>query len=158
MAAKTGTSRLVSETKVDEEDAYAWTDGRFHHVAAFTGFLPAERPQVSITVILEDITAGLTGSTAAGPVFSDLARLSIRELGIAPSHPAETDAATLAGSSGRVRSTPASAPASTRSSDDAGTRSDDESDDAGTSAGSTRRSTSGTASTSNASTRRDGER
>ena len=110
VAAKTGTSRMVSETLVDDEDAYAWADGRFHHVAAFTGYLPAERPQVSITVILEDITSGLTGSTAAGPVFSDLARLSIRELGIAPSHPAETDAASLAGSSGRVRSTPAAAP------------------------------------------------
>ncbi len=111
VAAKTGTSRLVSDTKVDDEDAYTWVDGRFHHVAAFTGYLPAERPQVSITVILEDITSGLTGSTAAGPVFSDLARLSIRELGIAPSHLAETDAASLAGDgSNRVRSTPAVAP------------------------------------------------
>ena len=48
------------------------------------GFLPADRPQVSITVIIEDSSAGLTGATAAGPVFSDLAKLSIRELGIAP--------------------------------------------------------------------------
>ena len=145
VAAKTGTSRLVSETKVDDEDAYAWTDGRFHHVAAFTGYLPAERPQVSITVILEDITAGLTGSTAAGPVFSDLARLSIRELGIAPSHPAETDAAHLAGSSGRVRSTPASAPASTSGEDTAtrkGKNDTDTDSSAGTTAGTGSRSSS----------------
>ena len=114
VAAKTGTSRLVAETQVDAEDAYTWADGGFHYVAAFTGYLPAERPQVSITVILEDTTNGLTGSTAAGPVFSDLARLSIRELGIAPSHLAETDAASRAGDgSGRVRSMPAAAPAST---------------------------------------------
>ncbi len=153
VAAKTGTSRLVSETKVDDEDAYAWVDGRFHHVAAFTGYLPAERPQVSITVILEDITSGLTGSTAAGPVFSDLARLSIRELGIAPSHPAETDAASLAGSNGRVRSTPAAAPTSTdgsASTDGAGTdgasTDDDDTDTADTRTGRAGRSV-GTAGT-----------
>ncbi len=85
VAAKTGTSRLVSPDRVDDLDGYVWADGRFHYVAAFTGYLPADRPQVSITVLLEDTAPGLTGGTAAGPVFSDLAKLSIRELGIAPS-------------------------------------------------------------------------
>jgi len=84
IAAKTGTSRMAAQTQLDKADGYAWVDGRYHYLAAFTGFLPADRPQVSITVILEDITPGLTGSTAAGPVFSELAHLSIRELGIAP--------------------------------------------------------------------------
>ncbi len=85
IAAKTGTSRMAAKTQLDKTDGYAWADGRYHYLAAFTGFLPAQRPQVSITVILDDITPGLTGSSAAGPVFSDLAHLSIRELGIAPS-------------------------------------------------------------------------
>lgn len=84
VAAKTGTSRLAASTRVDAEDGYLWSDGRFHHLAAFSGFLPADRPQVSITVLLEDIAPGLTGGTAAAPVFSELAKLSIRELGIAP--------------------------------------------------------------------------
>ena len=66
VAAKTGTSRMVSPDKVNTKDAYMWADGRYHYVAAFTGFLPADRPQVSITVIIEDSSAGLTGATAAG--------------------------------------------------------------------------------------------
>lgn len=102
VAAKTGTSRMVSPEKVNSKDAYMWADGRYHYVAAFTGFLPADRPQVSITVLIEDATAGLTGATAAGPVFADLAKLSIRELAIAPSGSAEA-----AGSGGAVRAAPA---------------------------------------------------
>lgn len=86
VAAKTGTSRMVGDMGTTGEDGYTWSDGRRHHLAAFTGYLPADRPEVSITVILEDVAPGLTGSTAAGPVFSELAKLSIRELGIAPSH------------------------------------------------------------------------
>ncbi len=84
VAAKTGTSRMAAPEVTEKSDGYRWSDGRYHHLAAFTGFLPAERPQVSITVLLEDVKSGLYGSSAAGPVFSNLARLSIRELGIAP--------------------------------------------------------------------------
>jgi cell division protein FtsI (penicillin-binding protein 3) len=105
VAAKTGTSRMVSPDKVNTKDAYMWADGRYHYVAAFTGFLPADRPQVSITVIIEDSSAGLTGATAAGPVFGDLAKLSIRELGISPA--GSTRPAT---DSGPVRAAPAAGP------------------------------------------------
>ncbi len=84
IAAKTGTSRMPSPKRVDRSDGYMWEDGRYHYLAAFTGFLSAERPQVSITVILDDVNSGLYGSTAAGPIFSQIARLSIRDLGIAP--------------------------------------------------------------------------
>lgn len=83
VAAKTGTSRIVAN-RHNPEDGYLWQDGNYHHSAAFSGFLPASRPQVSITVLLYDVSQGLMGSSAAGPVFSDLARLSIRELNIAP--------------------------------------------------------------------------
>jgi cell division protein FtsI (penicillin-binding protein 3) len=91
---------MVSPEVVDRTDAYMWPDGRYHYVAAFTGFLPADRPEVSITVLIEDSRAGLTGATAAGPVFGDLAKLAIRELGVAPS-------AAATGSTGRVRAAPA---------------------------------------------------
>ena len=114
VAAKTGTSRMAAENQLDAKDGYLWEDGVYHYLAAFTGFLPAERPQVAITVILDDITSGLTGSTAAGPIFSDLARLSIRELGIAPTSSAtmSTDESALTpgtsqDSDGRVRAAPA---------------------------------------------------
>ncbi len=105
VAAKTGTSRMVSPERVDRKDAYRWIDGIYHYVATFTGYFPADRPEVAITVIIEDSTPGLTGATAAGPIFSELAKLSIRELGIAPSG-APDDPAT----SGLLRATPASTP------------------------------------------------
>lgn len=108
VAAKTGTSRMVSPDKVNTKDAYMWADGRYHYVAAFTGFLPADRPQVSITVLIEDAAAGLTGATAAGPIFRDLATLSIRELGIAPSGSTGTVDA-----GGPVRAVPAAAATAT---------------------------------------------
>jgi cell division protein FtsI (penicillin-binding protein 3) len=106
VAAKTGTSRMVSPESVDSKDAYMWPDGRYHYVAAFTGFFPADRPQVSITVLIEDSAAGLTGATAAGPIFGDLAKLAIRELSIAPD-----GAAQASSEEGLVRAAPAAAPA-----------------------------------------------
>lgn len=113
VAAKTGTGRMPSPTKVVKGDDYMWPDGRYHYVTTFTGYLPVDRPQVSITVMLFDTAPGLYGATAAGPVFSDLAKLSIRELSIAP----VGDAATTVGAgtgdptagASPVRSAPATA-------------------------------------------------
>lgn len=107
VAAKTGTGRMPSPEKVDEEDAYIWPDGTYHHVTTFAGYLPADRPQVSITVMLFDTAHGLTGSTSAGPVFSDLARLAIRELSIAPTSSEAAAASGDADDDGLVRSAPA---------------------------------------------------
>lgn len=117
VAAKTGTSRMVSPERVDRKDAYRWIDGTYHYVSAFTGFFPADRPEVAITVIIEDSTPGLTGATAAGPVFSELAKLSIRELGIAPA--GLLDAQTAAGP---VRAVPASSSSGTTSTGTTGTQ------------------------------------
>ena len=83
-AAKTGTSRMPSPDRADSEDGYIWADGQYHYLNAFTGYLPLDDPQLSVTVLLEDVDAGLTGSSGAGPVFHELARLGIRELSIAP--------------------------------------------------------------------------
>lgn len=105
VAAKTGTGRMPSPDKVDPTNAYIWRDGRYHHVTTFAGYFPADRPQVSITVMMFDTADGLTGSTSAGPVFSDLSRLAIRELSIAPG--AAGPAAAVTASS--VRSVPATA-------------------------------------------------
>lgn len=123
VAAKTGTSRMV-----DENGSYVWDDQRGHYVAAFTGYFPANRPEVAITVILSDVPEGMTGSSAAGPVFSDLAKLSIRELGIAPSHLVGA-AAGFADGAVRYRAAPAAAPVTTPTSASAGRDSDGEGDD-----------------------------
>jgi len=109
VAAKTGTSRMVSDAGGVGRDPYMWSDGRYHYLAAFTGYLPADRPEVSITVILSDVNDGLTGSTGAGPAFSELAKLSIRELGIAPSHLAAAAAGRNVGTGELYRAAPAPA-------------------------------------------------
>ena len=75
---------MVSPQRVDKTDGYRWADGNYHYVTTFTGFFPVDNPQVSITVMLQDTPAGSSGSLTAGPIFSDLSRLAIRELGIAP--------------------------------------------------------------------------
>jgi hypothetical protein len=99
---------MPSPTKTVKDDDYIWPDGMYHHVTTFAGFLPADRPQVSITVMMFDTAQGLTGSLAAGPVFSDLAKLSIRELSIAPSNSASS-ATTTVNAGQPVRSAPATA-------------------------------------------------
>jgi hypothetical protein len=76
---------MPAADRADALDGYLWADGRYHYLNAFAGYLPVDDPQVSITVLLEDVAPGLTGSSGAGPVFSELARLSIRELGVTPS-------------------------------------------------------------------------
>ena len=107
-AAKTGTGRMPSPKRVDSKDDYVWADGTYHYVTTFAGYLPADRPQVSITVLLFDTPPGSTGGATSGPVFAELARSSIRELGIAPS---SGDAASAASSGpARIRSAPAASP------------------------------------------------
>jgi len=115
VAAKTGTSRMPSPKRVDRKDGYVWEDGLRHYVTTFTGFFPVDDPQVSITVMLDDTPPGSSGSATAGPVFSDLAHLSIRELGIAPSTNTATPAASASSTTasavkpvtGPVRAAPA---------------------------------------------------
>ncbi|MFZ4668877.1 MAG: peptidoglycan D,D-transpeptidase FtsI family protein [Microthrixaceae bacterium] len=120
-AAKTGTGRMPSPKRVDSTDDYVWADGTYHYVATFAGYLPADRPQVSITVLLFDTPPGSTGGGTSGPVFAELARSSIRELGIAPS---SGDAASAASAGpARIRSAPATAPNAASSSTSSSTSS-----------------------------------
>ncbi len=107
VAAKTGTGRMPSPEHVDSKDAYVWSDGRYHYVTTFAGYFPADRPQVSITVMVFDTAPGSSGAATAGPVFSDLAHLAIRELSIPPAADATTDPSTGPGRAGPVRSVPA---------------------------------------------------
>ncbi len=100
VAAKTGTGRMPSPERVDPSDDYVWADGTYHYVTTFAAYLPADRPQVSITVLLFDTPPGSSGAGTAGPVFAELARTSIRELGIAPS-------SVVAASTDRIRAAPA---------------------------------------------------
>lgn len=79
VAGKTGTSRKL-------------VDGRYsnaHHVASFSGFLPAGDPRVAITVVVDEpVLPGVGyGGKVCAPVFRRIAERCIRRLEIPPANP-----------------------------------------------------------------------
>ncbi len=78
VAGKTGTTQKI-------------VDGRYstsHHIGSFVGFFPANRPQVQITVVVNDgrlPTGGIAyGGTVAAPSFKRIGEQLIPYLGIRP--------------------------------------------------------------------------
>ncbi len=64
-AGKTGTTqKLVEETRPDGSTKQVYS--RKHHVASFVGFFPATRPQVVISVIVDDADAPTPAGVAYG--------------------------------------------------------------------------------------------
>lgn len=76
VAGKTGTAK-----KIDAEGHYT-----NRYVASFIGFLPASRPRVVVTAILDEPQT-VYGGVAAAPLFQHVARYAIQRLGIEPSAP-----------------------------------------------------------------------
>lgn len=82
VAGKTGTAR-----KPQASGGYEDAEGNYHYVATFAGFVPANRPALSVTVVIDEPTSDIFGGTVAAPVFRRLAEEGLRHLAIAP--PAE---------------------------------------------------------------------
>jgi cell division protein FtsI (penicillin-binding protein 3) len=83
VAGKTGTGY-----KVFDNGTYEGDEGQRKYFATFVGFFPADDPQVTILVSIDEpdpTTRDRFGGTAAAPVFADLAQVAIRELQIVPS-------------------------------------------------------------------------
>lgn len=81
IAGKTGTA-----FKAADNGTY-WTDaGTRKYYASFVGFFPAEDPQVTVLVSVDEpaATNERFGGTAAAPVFAELAPMLLPELGIEP--------------------------------------------------------------------------
>ncbi len=79
VAGKTGTTQKIIGGRYSEH----------HHVASFVGFFPASRPQVAISVIIDDADAQAPGGVAYGakvaaPSFKRLAERLIPYLDIKP--------------------------------------------------------------------------
>ena len=73
------------------DDAYRDAAGFRHMASSFMGFLPAENPQLSILVVLNDVTnINNSGGKIAAPVFSDIADFATRLLNISPTTEAVT--------------------------------------------------------------------
>jgi cell division protein FtsI (penicillin-binding protein 3) len=114
VAGKTGTAR-----KPLPEGGYQDAAGNYHYVANFVGFVPAEDPELSIIVVIDEPAGDIFGGTVAAPVFADLAQYGLRLFKIAPplveEAPEPDTAAAEAAEAGivealepeRVRATPA---------------------------------------------------
>ncbi len=82
IAGKTGTGFIAQP-----DGGYELPDGSKAYYASFVGFLPAEDPQVTILVSIDQPRPDSNdrfGGTAAAPVFRELAPTMIHELGIEP--------------------------------------------------------------------------
>jgi cell division protein FtsI (penicillin-binding protein 3) len=76
---KTGTARKPQDT-----GTYRDLAGNYHYVAAFTGIVPAEDPELSIIVVVDEPKATIYGGSAAAPIFADLAKFALNRFRIPP--------------------------------------------------------------------------
>ena len=82
IAGKTGTGY-----KIQSDGTYGTDEGGRKYFASFVGFLPAEDPQVTVLVSIDEPDAGSRdrfGGTAAAPVFANIGGVVARELRIKP--------------------------------------------------------------------------
>ena len=111
----TGTAAAVPQYRVAGKTGTAWkvfddgsgtlsygSDGNRRYVMSFAGFLPADDPQISIVVTVDEPNTGRNAGIVAAPVFADIAQYALRILAIPP-----TQAVT---STELVRGTPAPGP------------------------------------------------
>ncbi|WP_420638277.1 penicillin-binding transpeptidase domain-containing protein [Candidatus Poriferisocius sp.] len=79
IAGKTGTGQ-----KVLSDGNYEDSEGFSRYTATFAGFYPAEDPQLSMIVVIDEPVTNFYASQAAAPLFADLAKYSLQRLRIAP--------------------------------------------------------------------------
>ncbi|MCY4256921.1 MAG: penicillin-binding protein 2 [bacterium] len=79
VAGKTGTGLKASAQGNYEDDS-----GRRNYTATFAGFFPADDPQLSMIVVIDEPQTNYYASGAAAPLFAELASYSLQRLRIAP--------------------------------------------------------------------------
>ena len=79
VAAKTGTAR-----KVLDNGTYTDAGGNYHYITTVAGFFPAEKPAVSMIVVLEEPCDTYFASQVNAPLYGRLAAFTLRHLQITP--------------------------------------------------------------------------
>jgi len=78
VAGKTGTTQKIIDGKYSNR----------HHVASFSGYLPAEDPKIAVTILVDEPTMKKGrlgyGGSVAGPAFQNVAKKIIGYMGIKP--------------------------------------------------------------------------
>lgn len=82
VAGKTGTAEMA------EGGGYSGNK----YVASFMGFIPVEEPRIAILVKIEEPQGAIWGGVVSAPVFSEVGKTVLWELGIPPSRPLENGA------------------------------------------------------------------
>lgn len=59
------------------------------YMASFAGFLPADKPEITIVVVVEEPQPYHTGGVVAAPVFAQIAEQTVRYLNLEPTEPVE---------------------------------------------------------------------
>jgi len=78
VAGKTGTA-----WKPLDDGGYGEETGEQKYVASFAGFLPADDPELSIIVVIDEpVGSTYSGGKAAAPVFAEFAQFAVRQLRI----------------------------------------------------------------------------
>jgi cell division protein FtsI (penicillin-binding protein 3) len=77
VAGKTGTAQ--------KPEAGGYSPSRY--TASFVGFLPAERPEIGIVVVIDEPQPVHTGGRVAAPVFAEIAAQTVRYLNVPPAPP-----------------------------------------------------------------------
>jgi cell division protein FtsI (penicillin-binding protein 3) len=139
VAGKTGTARKPQPT-----GGYERPGGGYDYVSTFAGFVPAQDPQLSVIVVIDEPVTSIYAGDVAAPVFARFARYALGHLAIPPSgtsyeysvpppidfdEPGSDGDAPAPGADGRVRSEAATGDVAT---DDGATgdAADDEAPDA----------------------------
>ena len=55
------------------------------YMSTFAGFVPADQPQLTIVVSIDEAPAQYIAGVVAAPVFSEIAEYALRVLRVAPS-------------------------------------------------------------------------
>ncbi|MGH3658823.1 MAG: penicillin-binding transpeptidase domain-containing protein, partial [Micromonosporaceae bacterium] len=79
VAGKTGTARKPLE------NARGYKEGAYY--ATFSGFVPSEKPALTVMVVLDEPTP-IYGGIVSAPVFAQIARYGLREFRVTPPPPA----------------------------------------------------------------------
>ena len=87
VAGKTGTAWKAQPSYPGQKDGYVDRTGQRHYYASFMGFVPADDPQVTVLVSIDEPDASSDlryGRTAAAPLFTEVASEALRALKVPP--------------------------------------------------------------------------
>lgn len=104
-AGKTGTAQVLDpQTKRYASNKYT---------SVFTGFIPADRPRLAISVVIHEPQGASYGGVVAAPVFRNIAAKALPYIGVypRPGSPSLPPGVRMAGTDGKKGAKPAAAPA-----------------------------------------------